>query len=80
MQSKRMSAAETITSTVIGLIVSFASNTFIFYVLGISVPLRQNIIMIAFFTLVSVVRGYCVRRLFNSFKEEADEHATERGI
>ena len=80
MQSKRMSLAETITSTVVGLIVSFASNTFIFWALGVKIALTQNLTMVAFFTFVSLVRGYCIRRLFNSIRESEDEHATERGI
>lgn len=80
MQSKRMSLAETITSTVVGLIVSFASNTFIFWALGVKIALTQNLTMVAFFTFVSLVRGYCIRRLFNSIRESEDEHATECGI
>lgn len=64
-QSKRMSLAETVTSTCIGLVVSLASNCFIFWFMHIPISVGQNVSMTAFFTVISIVRGYFVRRLFN---------------
>lgn len=65
MQSKKMSLAETVTSTCIGLVVSICSNCFIFWYMNIPVTMKENLGMTAFFTGVSIIRGYFVRRLFN---------------
>ncbi len=81
MQSKRMSLAETITSTCIGLVVSLISNIVIFHVMHKAMTLGENIEMTFYFTVISIVRGYFVRRLFNHLHmKQTDEHATERGI
>lgn len=64
-QSKKMSLAETAVSTVIGYIIAITSQYVIFPVFGIYVPLEAHLIMGLFFTVVSVIRGYFVRRLFN---------------
>lgn len=82
MQTKRMSLAETITSTAIGLVVSFFSNEFIFWYLHIPMSLGRNIGMTAFFTVISIARGYFVRRLFNKMHllEAAKKDKLELGI
>ncbi len=67
-QSRKMSLMETITSTVIGFVIAIASQYVIFPLFGIYVPLHAHLVMGTFFTVVSVVRGYLVRRLFNSLR------------
>lgn len=67
-QSRKMSLAETITSTAIGFVIAISSQYVIFPVFGIHVPLHAHLAMGLFFTVVSVVRGYFVRRLFNSLR------------
>jgi hypothetical protein len=70
-QSRKMSLMETVTSTIIGFIIAIASQYVIFPLFGIYVPLHAHLVMGLFFTVVSIIRGYFVRRLFNSFKEVA---------
>lgn len=80
-QSKKMSATETIVSTCIGLVASLVSNLVIFHYMGIPITLSENLGMTAFFTVISIIRGYFVRRVFNRLNEhKSDEHAVERGI
>lgn len=83
MQTRRMSLFETVTNTVIGLVISYVSNHFIFATLGIAVTVHQNLIMVGFFTAISIVRGYVLRRMFNTIaakRTEIDEHAGVHGV
>ena len=65
MQKKRHSLLEAILSTAIGFIIAFISNIVIMYAMGFPLTLTQNFVMTCFFTVVSIIRGYYVRRLFN---------------
>lgn len=64
-QSKRMSFLETLTSTAIGYGVAVSAQIVIFPVFDIHVPLHDNLMIGALFTVVSIIRGYFVRRAFN---------------
>lgn len=65
MQQKRHSLMEACLSTLIGFVVAFISNLVILPYFGFHPSLSDDFIMTIFFTFVSVVRGYWVRRLFN---------------
>ena len=65
MQTKKMSLIETVSSVIIGFIVALISQLGIFPILGIEVTFSENIILGVFFTIVSIIRGYYVRRFFN---------------
>lgn len=65
MQTLRWSVIETIASTVIGFVVSFISNIFILPLVGLQATMGQSFWMVVFFTIVSLIRGFFVRRLFN---------------
>ncbi|MDQ3287662.1 MAG: hypothetical protein M3Q42_05255 [Pseudomonadota bacterium] len=64
-QSKRMSAVETAASTAIGFAVAFVVTAIVLPVFGYHITAGDNLWITAIFTVVSVVRGYYVRRLFN---------------
>jgi len=64
-QSRRHSALEAVASTAIGYLVALATQLAVFPLLGIPVRLGQNILIGGIFTVVSLARGYCVRRMFN---------------
>ena len=64
MQSKTLSMLETITSTVIGFIVSIGLTAIMFQ----SLTWGENVQVVAVFTIASVIRGYAVRRVFNSVR------------
>lgn len=65
MQSKKMSFVETCASTAIGYLVALATQLAVFPLFGLSVSLTDNLWIGAIFTVVSIARGYAVRRLFN---------------
>lgn len=65
MQSKKHSAFESITNVVVGLILSFVIQLIIYPLLNIPVTLTQNVIITAVFFIVSFIRGYVIRRIFN---------------
>ena len=65
MQSKKMSLLETCASTAIGYVVAILAQVLVFPLFSLTVSLSQNLAIGAIFTVVSIARGYCVRRLFN---------------
>lgn len=68
-QSRKMSMFEIVTSTGIGLVLSLISNVIIFHAMGKEMTLGENIQMTMYFTVISIVRGFGVRRLFNWMDE-----------
>lgn len=64
-QSRAMSLVETLCSTFAALVVALVTQILVFPLYGIDVTLGENISLCAIFTLVSIVRGYIVRRVFN---------------
>jgi len=65
MQSRYQSLIESLTNTTIGYIVAVVSQLIIFPQFGINIPLGDNLLIGAYFTVVSLVRSYLVRRYFN---------------
>ena len=64
MQSRRHSFVESVTNVAIGYGVALASQLAIFPVFEIHLPLSDNLLIGAWFTLVSIGRSYVVRRWF----------------
>ena len=77
MQTKKQSLIESITNTVVGFIISYASTFLIFPLVGIESSASKNIVITLFFTVVSIFRGFLIRRYFNK-KHTSKEK--ERGI
>ena len=65
MQSRRQSMIETAVSVTIGYLVALASQIAIFPLFGIHATLSDNLMIGAWFTVISMIRGYAVRRFFN---------------
>lgn len=65
MQTKFHSAVESVVNILIGYLVALGSQIVIFPLFGIQVGLRDNLLIGAFFTVVSLVRSYVLRRVFN---------------
>lgn len=63
-QSRRMSLVEALTSTAIGYVVAVLTQLAVFPLFDLPATLGDSLIIGAIFTVVSVVRGYAVRRLF----------------
>ena len=64
-QTKLESAIEVVVNVLIGYAVATASQIMIFPLFGIFLPLSDNLLVGAYFTAISIVRGYVVRRFFN---------------
>ena len=65
-QTKKKSLIETVTQTLSGLVVSFVIQIIIYPAMNIPVTIEQNILITLVFVAASVIRGYAVRRLFNT--------------
>lgn len=64
-QSKLDSFVESILNTAIGYLFAVAGQLIIFPYYGLVVDMATNIKIGLFFTVISIVRGYGIRRLFN---------------
>ena len=63
-QTRTLSAIEAVANVAVGWLVALATQLIVFPVLGLQVMLWQNLALSAVFSSVSVVRSYCLRRLF----------------
>jgi len=64
-QTKLGSFYESIMNICIGAIVALISQIIVFPFYGIEVSLNTNLAIMSWFTVISVVRSYVVRRWFN---------------
>lgn len=64
-QSRIGSLIEAGANIVVGVAVSFISQLIIFNCFGIHISLARNAEMTAWFTAVSLLRQFCLRRFFN---------------
>lgn len=76
-QSRIESLVETCINTAIGFVVALAAQMVIFPRVGIHVHLDTNLVISAWFTLVSVARGYIVRRYFNGRIKRISQRAAQ---
>lgn len=67
-QSRRMSAIESISNVAVGYGIAVAAQIVIFPLFHINVPLSDNLAIGGCFTLVSLVRSYILRRIFNRLR------------
>lgn len=67
-QSKLMSWVETCLNTAIGFAIAMATQMLVFPLFGYSPPLSTNFKIALIFTVVSIVRGFILRRLFEALR------------
>jgi len=65
MQTRLQSLLESFINVAIGYGVALASQIIVFPWFGINIPIADNILIGVIFTVISIVRSYLVRRLFN---------------
>lgn len=65
-QSKGMSLLEAVVNTVIGLVVAMFATAAICKAYGIPMSWENNFIITFWMTVISIVRSYLLRRLFNA--------------
>ena len=69
-QTKTMSVVEAFTNILIGLSINIPGQIIIFKILGIPVPISDNLWIAAWFTGIALIKLYLVRRYFNSRQQE----------
>ena len=65
-QTRKKSAIESITNVLIGYCVALLSQIIIFPFFDINISLESNIYIGMWFTVISLVRSFVVRRIFNN--------------
>lgn len=68
MQSRRLSLIEALANVAVGLLVAFATQVIVFPLFGFNATTGQHIAITAIFTVVSLVRSYALRRVFNRIR------------
>ncbi len=70
MQSKRQSLKETLTNTFVGMAGSFAITMLCLQFFTAQTAIAASTTFLC--TVWSIGRGYCIRRYYNSLKEDAN--------
>lgn len=79
MQTRKGSLAESLAGTAIGFIISVAVWEFVVKpVWDIHTSFAENISITALFTVVSVIRGYVLRRFFNQLHNKNNRKQYEQ--
>ena len=65
MQTKTQSIIESITNIAIGYSVAIVSQLAVFPLFNINVTIQDNLMIGLYFTVISLVRSYVIRRYFN---------------
>ena len=65
-QSRKMSFAESLVNVAIGYSVAVATQMVVFPWFGMDVELSDNLMIGGCFTVVSIVRSYVIRRIFET--------------
>lgn len=66
MQSKVHSLIESIVNILIGYFTALFSQFLIFPLFNINIPLSDNLLIGLYFTIISLIRSYLVRRYFDT--------------
>lgn len=65
MQSKIGSFIESLVNILIGFGIALGSQLLIFPLYGVHISMHDNVMITVWFTLISIMRSYTLRRLFN---------------
>ncbi len=66
MQTKLQSFIESTVNILIGYFTALFSQFLIFPLFNIDIPIQDNLLIGLYFTLISLVRSYLIRRYFNN--------------
>jgi len=72
-QSRMGSLAESLVNVLVGYGVAVVSQIAIFPLFGVHIPLSDNLLIGLFFTVISIVRSYCLRRVFNGITRRRND-------
>ena len=65
MQTKYQSLIESLTNILVGYLTALLSQVLIFPLFDIDVSFQDNLLIGLYFTIISLLRSYLVRRYFN---------------
>jgi hypothetical protein len=65
-QTRIGSLIEAVFNTCIGFSINYTANLFIFPLFGFHITPGANFVLGMIYTVISVVRSYCIRRWFNA--------------
>lgn len=66
MQSRLMSLVETLSNITVGYGIAVLAQVVVFPLFGMHVSLGSNLGIAGIFTCISLIRGYALRRIFNT--------------
>ncbi|MBS4051103.1 MAG: hypothetical protein KGZ69_07860 [Methylomonas sp.] len=67
-QSRAMSLVESLSNVLVGYGVAVLAQMAVFPLFGLRATLQENLTIGAIFTVVSVLRSYSIRRIFNAIR------------
>ncbi len=67
-QSRTMSLVESFTNVAVGYGIAVITQIVVFPLFGLTTTLTENMAIGAIFTVVSIARSYCLRRLFETIR------------
>jgi len=70
-QSRTMSMVESVANVIVGYGVAVIAQIVIFPIFGLHATLAQNLKMGAVFSVVSIIRSFALRRLFEAIRVRA---------
>ncbi|SFB94540.1 DUF7220 family protein [Tropicimonas isoalkanivorans] len=79
-QSRLMSLVEAVANVIVGYGVAVVAQILIFPIFGLHTTLAQNLKMGAVFTIVSIVRSYSIRRIFEAVGLGNDRTASPKTL
>lgn len=68
MQTKKQSLQESLTNVAVGYAISLLSLSIILPLMGVESSNGKNLLITFYFTLISILRSYLLRRYFNGKK------------
>ena len=71
MQSRLMSAVEATANVAVGYGIAVTTQVMVFPLFGLNASLIENLILGSIFTIVSLIRSYALRRMFNALRPNA---------
>jgi hypothetical protein len=71
-----MSFVEALANVTFGYLIALATQVVIFPLLGLHLPLGTNLLIGAVFTIVSIVRSFVLRRMFEAIRIRGPQRNT----
>ena len=67
-QSKTMSMVESVVNVLVGFAINLVAQVLVFPLFGFYITLSENLMVGAIFTVISLVRSFTLRRVFEMFR------------